>query len=97
MDKQSEMLVKMKDRGWKATNYITNPAEGVAFIMKAPGAVAILYPDGTLDRQGSPTQSVVWRDGYRDLRADRVRDEREERFMNQLPGMIEMLYRQMRA
>ena len=95
-DKQSEVLAKMKERGWKAINFITHPEQGVAFIMRAPEAVAILYPDGTLDRQKTPKSSIVWREGYRDLRADKRRAEREERFERQLPAMIESLYRQLR-
>lgn len=95
-DKQSEMLEKLRERGWKAINYLTNPTEGVAFIMNAPGAVAILYPDGSLDRQSTPKSPIRWRDGYRDLRADKRRQQRQERFDRMLPKMIELLYDDLR-
>lgn len=96
MDKQAELLSKLYDRGWKAVNYITNPVEGVAFIMNAPGAVAILYPDGSLDRQTTPKSPIRWREGYRDLRADKKYKDRQERFVNVLPKLIEFYYNEMR-
>lgn len=96
MNKQEEMLEKMRDHGWKATNYITNPDEGVAFIMNAPGAVAILYPDGSLDRQMTPKSPIRFRDGYRDLRADARAKKREEQFNRKLTGLIELYYNQLR-
>ena len=95
-NKQIEVMNKMRDRAWKAENYITNPDEGNAFIMRVPGAVAIVYPDGTLDRQMTPNANILWRKGYRDLRADARRQATEENNQKKLeillPKVMKLLY-----
>lgn len=96
VDKQADLLEKLRMRGWKAVNYITNPAEGVAFIMNAPGAVAILYPDGSLDRQITPKSPIQWRSGYRDLRADKKYQERQEQFDRGLSKLVKFYYDELR-
>lgn len=96
MNKQEEMLQKMRGRGWKSTNYITNPDEGVAFIMNAPGAVAILYPDGSLDRQLTPKSAIQWRAGYRDLKADARERQREQQLEQQLTDYIRTIWNELR-
>jgi len=94
--KQEQVLYKMRDLGWKAVQPLTHPTEGHAFVMRANGVVAILYPDGSLDRQTSPNSSVMPRDGYRDLKAERLHKERQEKADRALSRLLDYFQNMMR-
>lgn len=77
--KQNATMEKMAKFGWRFEYCIINdkhPNE-VGAVMKADGNVAILYPDGTMDRLQGTQKSLKFRDGWYDAEKQARADARQ--------------------
>lgn len=91
--KQNATMEKMAKFGWRFEYCIINdkhPNE-VGAVMKAEGNVAILYPDGTMDRMQGAQKSLKFRDGWYDAEKQARANERQRAAME----LFKHLYQQL--
>jgi hypothetical protein len=62
---QQECVKKIERLGWIKHDRLASKAEnGVALVYKTQGNVAILYPDGSLDRLQASQKTLKYRAGW---------------------------------